>query len=88
MAAVSNAGNTLINKLADVIVNPVLKLAFAIAFLAFLWGVFQYVKGADNEEARALGVKHMTWGVVGLAIMVTAKAIVNLIGVTVGVSVF
>lgn len=81
-------GNGLITRLADIIVNPVIKLAFAIAFLVFLWGVFQYVKGADNEDARTLGVRHMTWGVVGLAMMVTAKAIVNLIGVTVGVSVF
>lgn len=88
MAAVSDTGNTLINKIADIIVNPVIKLAFAIAFLVFLWGVFQYVRGADNEEARALGVRHMTWGVIGLAIMVTAKAIVSLIGATVGVSVF
>lgn len=84
----NTAGNALINKLADVIVDPVIKLAFAIAFLVFLWGVFQYVKGADNEDVRTIGVRHMTWGVIGLAIMFAAKAIVILIGTTVGVSVF
>ncbi|MEK7645008.1 MAG: hypothetical protein AAB391_01640 [Patescibacteria group bacterium] len=84
----SSATDSLISKLAEAVVNPVLKLAYAVAFLVFLWGVFQYVRGADNEDARALGVRHMTWGVVGLAIMVTAKAIVSLIGATVGVSVF
>jgi len=84
----NTAGTSLINKLAEVIVNPLIKLAFAIAFVVFLWGVFQYVKGADNEDARATGVRHMTWGIIGLAIMFAAKAIVVLIGATVGVSVF
>lgn len=84
----SNAGNALISNIANAIIDPVIKLAFAIAFLVFLWGVFQYVKGADNEDARTLGVRHMTWGIIGLAIMFAAKAIVNLIGATVGVSVF
>ncbi len=84
----SNSADSLIANIADVVINPVLKLAWGIAFLVFLWGVFQYVKGADNEDARSLGVKHMTWGIVGLAIMVTAKAIVSMIGATVGVSVF
>lgn len=82
------SADALINKLADVIVDPVIKLAFAIAFLVFLWGVFQYVKGADNEDVRTIGVRHMTWGIIGLAIMFAARAIVILIGTTVGVSVF
>lgn len=84
----SNAGNALISNIANAIIDPVIKLAFAIAFLVFLWGVFQYVKGADNEDARTLGVRHMTWGIIGLAIMFAAKAIVSMIGATVGVSVF
>lgn len=84
----NTTGTSLVNKLAEVIVNPLIKLAFAIAFIVFLWGVFQYVKGADSEDARATGVKHMTWGIIGLAIMFAAKAIVVLIGATVGVSVF
>ena len=88
MASVSTAANSLVNQLADAVINPVIKLAFAIAFLTFLWGVFQYIRGADNEDARAKGTLHMTWGVIGLAIMFTAKAIVTLIGATVGVSAF
>ncbi len=84
----NEAGNELISQLAEAVVNPVIKLAYAIAFAVFLWGVFQYVRGAANEEAREVGVRHMTWGVIGLAIMITAKALVEVIGNTVGVSVF
>ncbi len=84
----SNSADSLITNIANVVIDPVIKLAFAIAFLVFLWGVFQYVRGADNEDARTVGVRHMTWGIIGLAIMFAAKAIVNLIGATVGVSVF
>lgn len=88
MAAVSTGANTLVNQFAEAVVNPALKLVFAIAFLVFLWGVFQYVRGADNEDARSIGTRHMTWGIAGLAIMFAAKAIVTMIGATVGVSVF
>ena len=72
-----------IGKLATAIVNPALKLMYGIAFLVFLWGVFEFIKGADNEDARKIGAQHMLWGVIGLAIMVSAQGIVALIGNTV-----
>lgn len=80
MASVDDAINGAVSAVADAILNPVIKLMFAVAFLYFVWGVFQYVRNADNEEARAVGTRHMTWGVIGLAVMTTAQAIVSLIG--------
>ena len=65
------------------ILGPVVKVLFALAFIYFLWGVFQYIRGADNEDARAIGKRHMFWGIIGLAIMVGAQGLVTLINTTV-----
>lgn len=64
--------------LADEIVNPIIALLFAVALLVFLWGVFQYIKGSDNPEQRKTGTQHIIWGLIGLSIMVSAYAIINI----------
>jgi uncharacterized membrane protein YidH (DUF202 family) len=67
------------------IVNPFIVLMLAVAFVIFLWGVVSYFQNVDNAEERATGLKHMIWGVIGFAIMLSFKGIIaiikNLIGV-------
>ena len=61
------------------ILGPVVKVLFALAFIYFLWGTFQYIRGADSDEARTIGKRHMISGVIGLAIMIGAQGLVALI---------
>ncbi|MDD5318290.1 MAG: hypothetical protein PHF79_00500 [Candidatus Pacebacteria bacterium] len=68
-----------IHKVDQVIVNPLILLMFAVALLVFLWGVFEFVRSSDSDDARATGQRHMLWGIVGLAIMISAFGIVNVI---------
>lgn len=72
-----------ISKLADVIVNPIIRLLFAVAIVVFLWGIFQYIRGAGNEEARATGRRHIIWGLIGLFVMVSVFAIIRIVMSTV-----
>ncbi len=58
-----------------------------IAFLVFLFGCAEYIRGANNPQAREQGVKHITYGVIGLVIMVSAWAILNLAANTFGFTV-
>lgn len=58
-----------INSLITNIVNPLIALIFAFAFLQFLWGMMIFIKNADNAEAQKNGKSHMLWGIVGLVIM-------------------
>ncbi len=67
------------SNLTSEIVYPLLSVLFALALVIFLWGTFKYVKHADNEEERETGKRHMIWGVVGMAIMFSAPAIVEII---------
>ena len=76
----------LIHNFNRVIFNPIIVLLFAVALLVFLWGVFQYVKGADSEDARSTGALHIWWGLIGMVIMVSAFGILNAILGTFGIS--
>ncbi len=61
------------------IFNPIASLMIAVALLYFLYGVFQYIQGADNEAMRTAGARHIGYGVFGLFIMVSAFGILNFI---------
>lgn len=52
-------------------------LLFAAAFFFFLWGVFQFVRAAGDEEARKAGRDHIIYGVIGLAVMASVYGLVN-----------
>lgn len=39
---------------------------------------------SDNDQARQNGVKHMTWGIIGLVIMVSAWAVLTIVANTFG----
>lgn len=69
--------NAFLTKLVDTIVNPFIVLMFAAAVVYFLWGVFNYVKGAGSETDRETGGKHIMWGVVGMFIMVSVYGIIK-----------
>ena len=71
-------------KLNDIIIFPTIALLTAVAFLVFLWGVAQYFMNASNEQARQDGVKHITFGIIGLVIMVSAWAILTIATATFG----
>lgn len=73
------AGNKLITALVTNIINPVILVLFAVALLIFIWGVFQYVRGASDPKARETGAQHILYGVIGLFIMLSAFAIVRVV---------
>ena len=77
----------IILKINDVILNPIIALLFALALVMFLWGVFQFIWLEDSDSARMQGKNHMLWGLLGMFIMFSAFAIMQLIGGTIGADV-
>ncbi len=67
--------NTVRTLLFGSIVSPLIWLLFTVAFVYFLWGVVRYIANGENEEERSKGTQHMLWGVIGLAIMLSAFGI-------------
>ena len=70
---------SLINRILDNIVNPLIMLMIAVAVIYFLWGVFEFIRNAESSEERKKGGMHMLFGALGLFIMVSAYGILNLI---------
>ena len=83
----SKAAQSFVETLNEVILLPLIALLMGVAFLVFIWGCFEYIQGAANPTAREQGVKHITYGVIGLVVMVSAWAILNLAANTFGLSV-
>ncbi len=82
--AAAQGAASFVNTLNEVILFPLIALLAGVAFLVFLWGCAQYIMNADNPGAREDGVKHVTWGIVGLVIMMSAWAILSIVVATFG----
>lgn len=69
----------------DAVIQPILLLAFGVAFLIFVWGIVQYVHKSDDEKGRDEAQRGILWGLVGMVIMISAFGIINIIQGTIGV---
>ena len=72
-----------ITNLATVILNPLIRLMFAVAIIYFLWGVFVFIKNADSETERTKGAQHILWSIVGLSIMIGVYTILRIAKVSI-----
>ena len=71
-------------KLNEIIIFPTIALLSSVALLLFIWGCAEYFLNAANEEGRKKGVKHITWGIIGLVIMLSAFTILEIVTSTFG----
>lgn len=76
----------ILQKVVKVIVNPIIQVMFALALILFVYGIFNFVRGADNPEVRKQGQQHMLYGLIGLTIMVSVFTIMHLVLNTLGVN--
>ncbi|MEK7152941.1 MAG: hypothetical protein AAB834_03275 [Patescibacteria group bacterium] len=73
-----------LKKINKEILNPIIALLFAVALVVFLWGLVEFVASAEGDQGRLRGKQHMLWGVVGMTIMVGARAIILIVTNTFG----
>jgi predicted small integral membrane protein len=67
------------------ILNPLIILGFVIALVYFIWGLVSFLKNRQsNATSSNEGKDHMLWGIVGLFIMVSAFAIMQVLADIVG----
>ena len=68
---------TFLGKVVVQIVNPLILLLAAAAFVLFVWGVFEFIRKADDETGRKEGKSAILWGIIGLVIIFGAYGIIN-----------
>ncbi len=73
-----------VDKVNKIILFPLIALFMAVAFFVFLYGCAEYIMSGANSEGRKNGVKHITWGIIGLVVMVSAWAILRIAAGTFG----
>lgn len=69
----------LINNIKSFVINPIIGFMFAVAVVMFLYGIVEFIYGADNEEKRENGKRHMIYGVIGIFVMIGVFGILNFI---------
>lgn len=82
MAATSD----IINRLVDLIINPLILLVFAAGFFYFMWGLVVFIWNSREGEIASDGKNHMLWGIVGMFIMVSVYGILTIITGTFGIN--
>lgn len=75
---------TILEKAVEIIVNPIIQVLFVVATIVFVYGVFEFIRGAESPEVRKQGQQHMLWGIIGLAIMVSVFTIIDILLNTIG----
>jgi hypothetical protein len=80
---IGNSNSGIIGLIQTVIV-PVI---FALAFLAFIWGVIKYffIHGG-NEAKREEGRYFILWGIIGMAVLFSVWGFVKILLSTLGLS--
>jgi hypothetical protein len=75
-----------LNKINQFILNPLILLAFAIAFLVFFWGIFQFISSQTADVQREEGKRKIFWGLFGIFIMISAYGLIRLVLGTFGIN--
>lgn len=68
----------------DAILFPLITLLMAVALLVFLYGAFEYIRGAQNDGDREIGRNHLLYGTIGMLVMLSALAILTIAAGTFG----
>ncbi|HCC05733.1 TPA: hypothetical protein DEP58_05560 [Patescibacteria group bacterium] len=67
----------LVGRIVIEIINPIIGVIFAAALVYFLWGLLMFVINAGNEAKRGEYKQHMLWGLIGLVVMISAYALIE-----------
>jgi len=78
-----NTFETIVNGIVNTL-NIAVYLIMALGVVSFLYGVVLYIGRAGDEGKRKEGVQFMTYGIVGLFVMVGVWALVALLAGTIG----
>jgi hypothetical protein len=70
--------NEFLDKVVTQIINPIILLLAAAAFIVFIWGIFEFILHAGDATKREEGRKAIMWGFIGLIIIFGAYGIINI----------
>ena len=72
---------------ADKIVRTLISIMFPLATAIFLWGVIEYMRAAGDEKKIKDARQKITYGIIGLFLMVAVWGIVKAVVATFGLDI-
>jgi uncharacterized membrane protein YfcA len=78
--------NTFLGSVVVQIIDPIIMLLAAGAFVVFLWGVFKFISKAGDETAREEGRQSILYGLIGLVIIFGVFGILSILTNTFGLA--
>jgi len=76
----TSADSALIKKVKDFL-QQIIGLLFVLVTVYFFWGVVEFVRASGSGDTNKLdeGKRHMVWGIIGMAVMLGAWSIVQIL---------
>ncbi len=71
--------SSFLGRINEHIINPLIILLFAVAFIIFTIGLFRFFGSRENAADLEQGKRSMIWGIIGMAIMVSVFGIMSFI---------
>ena len=68
-----------LSKVNALILNPLILLLFAIAFVYFIYGVITFIKLEPGDSKKKEALNSIIWGIVGMLIMFSVYGIIRFI---------
>lgn len=65
----------IVGKVISQAIQPLIGFMMFLATVVFVYGIVEFIAGADNEKKRTDGKQHIIWGLLGLFIMVAASGL-------------
>jgi cell division protein FtsW (lipid II flippase) len=89
IAEASSTIETLMKSITDELIEPIVAVLFALAFLRLVWGFVLYLNSnmsskSDGGSSLEKAKSHILWGVIGMFIMASVFGIMNMIVSSVG----
>lgn len=77
-----------LNRVVDLIINPLILLMFAVSFLYFVYGIFNYLKQDLNSADKTRGEARdaIMYGIIGMVIMFSVFGVIGFVMGTFGLT--
>ncbi len=74
-----------LHRLSDLIINPILMLAFGIAFMYFLYSVVKFLRIDAADKSREEAKYAILWSLVGMLVMFSVYGLIRFVLATFGI---
>ena len=75
-----------LNKVNDLILNPIILLLFALSTVYFVYGIITFIRLEPGDSKKKDAQNAIIWGLVGMLVMFSAKGLISFTLNTFGVS--